>query len=141
VVGLTDDENQIWREFLHWSESVRADVAASLTAATGLSVGDFEIMVRLAEAGGSLDQRDLHMSLGWSASRLSHQLRRMESRDLIARAEVGSGRLMRVELTTEGAGRIVEALDVHAVAVRARLLDSLNQADRRLIARMARRAD
>jgi DNA-binding MarR family transcriptional regulator len=82
VPNLDDREQHLWRGFLRWSESIRAQVASELTSGSGLSVGEFEILVRLGEANGALDQRELGESMNWTASRLSHQLSRMEGRGL-----------------------------------------------------------
>src|SRR3981081_1829012 len=110
---LSDPEQSLWRGFLAWSETVLALVGSDLVNATGLSRPDFEVLVRLQEApGGTLTQRDLGESLGWSASRLSHQLERMEGRDLLTRVDKGTGRLRDVGITEYGAEEIGEAIPI-----------------------------
>src|ERR1700730_19461015 len=92
--ALSAPEQSLWRGFLTWSETVLALVGSDLVNATGLSKPDYEVLVRLHQApGGALTQRDLGESLGWSPSRVSHQLERMETRDLITPVEPGTGRL------------------------------------------------
>jgi DNA-binding MarR family transcriptional regulator len=132
---LSAPEQSLWRGFLAWSETILALVGSDLVNATGLSRPDFEILVRLHEApGGTLTQRDLGESLGWSASRLSHQLERMEARDLLTRVDTGTGRLRDVGLTEYGAQEIGEAVRVHATAVRTHFLGSLDDREKQALA-------
>lgn len=122
---LSPGELDTWRGFLRWSEGVIASVAQSLLEA-GLSQPDYEVLKRLAEAGGGeLSRQALEQSLGWSPSRLSHQLRRMEARGLVTRADAGRGRHVNVELTDGGRQLVAAADGAHAVAVRRHLLDPL----------------
>ena len=134
---LSAPEQSLWRGFLAWSETVLALVGSDLVNATGLSRPDFEVLVRLHEAPGStLTQRDLGESLGWSASRLSHQLERMEARDLVTRVDAGTGRLRDVGLTEDGAQEIGEAVRVHAAAVRTHFLGLLDEHERQALTAM-----
>ena len=131
---LSAPEQSLWRGFLAWSETVLALVDSDLVNATGLSRPDFEILVRLHEAPrNTLTQRDLGELLGWSASRLSHQLERMETRDLITRVDTGTGRLRDVGLTEHGAQEIGEAVRVHAAAVRTHFLGSLDEREKQVL--------
>lgn len=139
---LSAAEKRTWRGFLAWSEAVSALVARDLTGATGLSVPDFEILVRLHETPeGTLTQRDLTESLGWSASRLSHQLARMQARQLLVRTEVGTGRLMSVTLTPHGEREIRAAVRVHAAAVRTHFFGGLDETGMRALRAMVRQTD
>lgn len=140
MAELKDDEQALWRGFLSWSESVVAEVGTALTAASGLSVSDFQVLIRLDDAAGEQDQKALGTVLEWSASRLSHQLSRMEGRGLVRRTEVGHGRLMRVTLTASGSQVLSDAKDALGQAVREHFLDPLKPAERRsLSAIVARR--
>ena len=132
--ALSAPEQSLWRGFLAWSETVLALVDSDLVNATGLSRPDFEILVRLHEAPrNTLTQRDLGELLGWSASRLSHQLERMETRDLITRVDTGTGRLRDVGLTEHGAQEVGEAVRVHAAAVRTHFLGSLDEREKQVL--------
>ncbi|MFI6099901.1 MarR family winged helix-turn-helix transcriptional regulator [Lentzea sp. NPDC051213] len=122
--SLRADELRVWRGFLRWSERVTVAVAQSL-GTTGLSQPDYEVLKRLEEAGGTLSRQELEQGLAWSPSRLSHQLRRMEERGLVGRADAGYGRLVLVGISERGRAQVVVADEAHAAAVRAHLLDSL----------------
>ena len=128
--GLTTAERELWRLFLGWTESVTGAVGRDLVAHSELSVPDFEVLVRLHESPGrALGQHELAGSLGWSPSRLSHQLSRLERRDLVSRTSAGTGRRMTVALTAAGAQQFGNALAVHARAVRRHFLAGLSGDD------------
>lgn len=132
---LTTQELRLWRDFLHWSEHTMAAVGADLASSSSMSVSEFEVAVRLHEADGETLQRVLGEHLGWSASRLSHQLRRMEQRGLLTRAEAGHGRSVLVTLTAFGREELSTALAVHAHSVRMHFLSTLGSKAADLIPR------
>jgi DNA-binding MarR family transcriptional regulator len=70
-------------------------------------------------------QQTLAESMGWDKSRLSHQLTRMQERELIERREVDK-RVVLVVLTKHGRGKLKAARPIHAVSVRRNLLARLN---------------
>jgi DNA-binding MarR family transcriptional regulator len=118
---LTEDELRFWHTWKRASETVWARVAEDISAATGLSDSDFAILTRLVDlGGGSLRQNELAASLGWHRSRLSHQLTRMEQRDLVRRRPADGGVV--VTITDRGAADVAAARPVHAAAVRQHLL-------------------
>ena len=132
---LDAEELALWRGLLVWYESFTTDVERELTAATGLSAADFQILARLSEApDGTIEQHVLRTALCWSASRLSHQLTRMERRGYITRAEVGPGTRMQIGITPSGEQAMRGSLQVHAQAVRRYLLDTLTPVHRRELA-------
>jgi DNA-binding MarR family transcriptional regulator len=122
---MTPDELLLWRGFLRWSEGTAAAIAVELAAGSSLSVSDFEVAVRLHHVDSGLIQGVLGASLGWSASRLSHQLSRMEKRGLVDRASSGRGRSVRVTFTAAGRSEFEAAAEVHAHAVRTHFLSTL----------------
>ncbi|MGB3373964.1 MAG: MarR family transcriptional regulator [Microbacterium sp.] len=130
---LTAEELGLWRDFLRWSERTMAAVGADLASKSSLSVSDFEAMIRLQDAGGEMLQRELGDSLSWSASRLSHQLRRMEQRGLLSRSSAGHGRSVRVALTTLGRRDLAAAVAVHAHSVREHFLSVVDPSAASLI--------
>jgi DNA-binding MarR family transcriptional regulator len=125
---LSTQELQLWRDFLQWSEQTISAVGADLSSHSSMSVSDFEVAVRLHEAGGEVLQRVLGEHLGWSASRLSHQLHRMEQRGLLTRSSAGHGRAVLVTLTASGSEDLASALTVHAESVRTHFLRMLHGA-------------
>ncbi|MGT2427427.1 MarR family winged helix-turn-helix transcriptional regulator [Amnibacterium kyonggiense] len=118
VRPLDPQETAVWRDFLRWSDAVASQVEQALVAATGLSAADFGVLVRVEEVGGTMAQKRLQAELGWTATRLSHQLARMERRMLVVRAAAGAGRSVDVRLTAAGAEVLQRAKVPHARAVR-----------------------
>lgn len=119
-------DRALWRGFLTWSSDVVAAVGRDLAAHSSLSVQDIEILGRLWEREGRLDQQELQAWLRWSASRLSHQLTRMGERGLLARETAGNGRRMIVRLTPAGREQTTAALPHLADAVRRHFLAELS---------------
>jgi DNA-binding MarR family transcriptional regulator len=127
---LDVEETSLWHAWKFAADTVRARVAADITAATGLSDADFGVLTRVADLGsGGMRQNALAESMGWHRSRLSHQLARMEQRDLLTRHGVDGG--VEVRLTDTGRDRADAARPVHAAAVRRHLTDRLDSAQRR----------
>lgn len=117
---LAGDEREIWFAWKRAHEVVRTRIAEDVSAATGLSDPDTAILIRLDESNGALRQNRLVSWLGWDASRLSHQLTRMESRGLLTRRKLTNG--VEIDLTDQGRAAITQARPVHARAVRQHLL-------------------
>jgi len=80
------DQLRIWRDYIETSEFLRSRLASRLQSDSGLSAGDYAVMLALSEAPGRrLRPSELAMLVGWNRSRLSHHLGRMENRGLIRR--------------------------------------------------------
>ena len=74
---------------------------------------------------GEMRQQDLARSMGWDKSRLSHQLTRMQERELVERREAEK-RVVLVVLTKQGREKLDAARPVHAESVRRNLLARLS---------------
>jgi len=122
---LTAGELRLWHAWLKISEAVISKVARDVAEASGLSAAEYGILERLAEIGnGRLRQRELAVALHWDKSRISHQLTRMQERNLLTRsktAEEGS----QVVITRLGRNALARARPIHAQAVRRHLIEPL----------------
>jgi DNA-binding MarR family transcriptional regulator len=87
---------------------------------SSLSMQDFEVLVHLTDvADGMLRMSDLASGMRWERSRLSHHIKRMESRGLVVRQECPQdGRGAFVVLTPDGRGAIERAAPGHARMVK-----------------------
>ena len=84
----------------------------------GLSGSDFGVLSRLAHIGkGEMRQQDLARAMGWDKSRLSHQLTRMQERELIERHDSGN-RMVLIKLTKLGENSLAAARPIHAGSAR-----------------------
>ncbi|GAA2176532.1 hypothetical protein GCM10009846_30700 [Agrococcus versicolor] len=123
----TVDELAVWRDYVETSEAVRRTLAAGLQSSSGISPGDYSVMLALSEA----PDRELRSSAladlcGWERSRLSHHLRRMEERDLVARRQAGDdARSAIVALTDVGARIFRSSSAAHLRLVREVFVDAL----------------
>jgi DNA-binding MarR family transcriptional regulator len=85
VAWLTADEEEAWHAFTRLSKMLMRQLDRDLHP-LGLSLHDYEILVELAEAPGhQLRMTELADRTAQSRSRLSHQVSRMEDKELVRR--------------------------------------------------------
>ncbi len=124
---LTPAEDRAWRAWRRMHTALPARIAQDLWRDSSLSEPDYEVLSTLSEAP---DQRrrlgELADKMLWSRSRLSHHITRMQTRDLVARAEdPDDGRGSVITLTPHGR-EVLQAAAVHHVSsVRRHLIDLL----------------
>jgi DNA-binding MarR family transcriptional regulator len=125
---LDDREAKAWRSYLVASQLLFTQLERDLLAESGLSHADYGVLVTLSETvGHELRMNELAVKLTWSKSRLSHQVSRMEKRDLVHRRSCGDdGRGLFVSLTPNGLTAIEGAAPGHVESVRRHLLDHLS---------------
>ncbi|HLU46319.1 MAG TPA: MarR family transcriptional regulator [Natronosporangium sp.] len=123
----TREELRIWREFLESTTALRTVLATRLQRDTGLSMGDYAVLLALSEAPQHrLRASELAARIDWERSRLSHHLARMERRNLIRREECATdSRGADVVLTPTGAEAFRAATYPHLKAVRELFVDAL----------------
>lgn len=116
---LTAEQLATWRAFIETSQRLRAVLGARLQAETGLSPGDYTVLLALNEANANrMRSSALAEHIGWQRSRLSHHLGRMERRGLIRRDECAAdSRGAEITATDEGLGAFRRASGPHLRAV------------------------
>ncbi|MEU5873560.1 MarR family transcriptional regulator [Glycomyces sp. NPDC047369] len=124
---LSADEQRSWRAFVRLHLKLSARLAADLQSHSGLSPADFEVLVALTDVPeGRVRFQDLAKEIDWEQSRLSHQIRRMTKRDLVAREECEEdGRGAYVAISAHGRAVIESAAPKHVATVRRLVLDGL----------------
>lgn len=107
----------------------------------GLSLADFEVLRGLAAAEGHrLRAGALADTLGWEKSRISHQVRRMVDRGLLAKASCDSdGRGTWVQLSSAGADAFATASCGYVEVLRDAFFDRLGDRDRAVLRGVADR--
>ncbi|MEN1975501.1 MarR family winged helix-turn-helix transcriptional regulator [Cellulomonas olei] len=127
VRWLSADEQQAWRAYRDGTARLMDVLAHDLEEQTGLSLGEYEVLVRLSEAPGrTLRMSELAGELAHSRSRLTHTVRRMEADGLVERAPcLEDARGVNCTMTDTGWRRLVEAAPAHVESVRERLVDVL----------------
>lgn len=136
---LTADEQRAWRAVVWLQGPLMAELGRRLVRDSGLSFAEYEVLVALSEApGGQLSVRQLLDAIDWEASRLSHQLTRMQARGLVVRrASALDARRSEVTLTDRGEAAIRAAAPAHVRAVRDLLIARLDPAQLQALAELA----
>ncbi|MFC4590015.1 MarR family winged helix-turn-helix transcriptional regulator [Sphaerisporangium corydalis] len=137
---LDEREQLMWRAFEEMRRRLDSAIETQLNE-HGLSVAEYHLLVPLSEApGGLLRARELRLTIDWDRSRLSHQLRRMERRGLVAREDCPTdARGIVIRLTSEGRAAIEAAAPGHAETVRRLFVDVLTSGEIDLYTSIARR--
>lgn len=127
---LDEREQAAWRGLVQVNQQLMARLNRSLTATSGMSDGDYAVLVALSEAPDHrLRAFELARSLTWEKSRLSHQLTRMERRGLVRREECTTdARGAFVAITEAGRSAIEAAAPRHVEDVRRWFVDALSPA-------------
>lgn len=141
VPWLDDDEQAAWRAYLDLRDELAIRLERDLQSTSGLSSADYQVLVHLSEATDAQARPvELCRVLRWEQSRLSHQLSRMERRELILRRSCEEdGRGSVIVLTTEGRDAIVAAAPAHVRTIRRLLVDVLGPVEIRELGRLARK--
>ena len=94
---------------------------------TSLSPADYQVLLALTDAQGErMRSSQLARTIDWERSRLSHQLGRMERRQLIQREDCASdSRGAEVSLTAEGARVFRRATAPHMRSIKRHFADAL----------------
>ena len=124
---LNESEYRAWRGYAEMSARLNAYLHRSLSRQTGLSLSDYEVLVRLSESPNDrLRAYELGAALQWEKSRLSHHLTRMERRGLLERESCETdGRGLFIVLTPVGRNAIEAAAPHHVTDVRQHMIDIL----------------
>jgi DNA-binding MarR family transcriptional regulator len=134
---LSERQQHLWRDWLAMNAELPAALHKQLQRDSGLSLPDFDVLVQLTDAAdGKVRILVLAHALGWERSRLSHHIRRMETRGLVGREEChDDGRGAFVVLTSAGRDAIERAAPGHARTVRDVVFDCLTGEELDLLAR------
>lgn len=138
---LDDAEQSTWRAYLEGSTRLAEALTRQLETDHGLTLGEYAVLVRLDESPErTLRMSELADSLAHSRSRITHTVRRLESRDLVRRVACqADGRGVNCELTDAGRAALVAAAPSHVASVRRHLVDLLEPAEAALLTEIMRR--
>jgi DNA-binding MarR family transcriptional regulator len=123
---LTGDEQNAWRAYILLAKLLMRQLDRELHP-FGLSMNDYEILVELSEAPGHrLRMTELADLTAQSRSRLSHQITRMEAKELVRRhACDGDKRGTFAVITPRGLRTIEQVAPYHVESVRRHFIDQL----------------
>ena len=123
---LTDDEQRAWRAYIRLAQLLMRQLDRDLHP-FGLSMHDYEILVELSEAPSHrLRMTELADRTAQSRSRLSHQINRMEAKDLVSREGCeGDKRGTFAVITGRGLATIERVAPSHVDSVRRHFMDQI----------------
>ncbi|MBY8870533.1 MarR family winged helix-turn-helix transcriptional regulator [Micromonospora sp. PLK6-60] len=138
---LTSEQQAAWDSFIRMQEKLIGRLSRRVQADSGMSAADYIVLVKLTESsGGRMRFMDLAKVVEWEKSRMSHQVRRMTERGLVAREECpDDGRGAFIVATPAGVKAIEEAAPVHVEHVRRLFIDALSQEELDTLARISDR--
>lgn len=126
-----------WRAYLEGSSRLSEWLDRDLKALHGLTMPEYEILVRLSESPGRrLRMAELAAMAYQSRSRLSHTCSRLEAKGLVRReACEDDKRGINAILTDEGFAVLEKAAKDHVRGVRAHFIDLLSPEELEVIGR------
>ena len=128
---LDSEQQRAWRAFIIGTTLLTDTLDRELRQAHGLSLGEYEILVRLSESPDrTLRMAQIAESMQHSRSRVTHTVSRMEKAGLIARcAAEGDRRGVEARMTDKGWDLLVEAAPTHVNGVREHFVDLASDAE------------
>jgi DNA-binding MarR family transcriptional regulator len=138
---LTPGEDRAWRTFMHANDQLLARLRRHLLQDSGLADPDYLILAVLSEhPTGRIPAQALCTQLDWEKSRLSHQVRRMQDRGLVAReTNPTDARSVIVSLLPAGRRVIENAAPQHVQNVRRHFIDLFTSAELETLAALNER--
>jgi DNA-binding MarR family transcriptional regulator len=121
---LDADQQRAWRAYLTATTLLMDRLDDEMREAHGVAMVEYEILVRLSEAGGQMRMAVLADSLAHSRSRVTHTIARMEKADLVERCEATVDRRGVIARMTEHGWAVTRAVaPTHVTGVRELLVD------------------
>jgi DNA-binding MarR family transcriptional regulator len=138
VTWLDQQQQRSWRAYLVGTTLLMDRLDRELREQHRISLPEYEILVRLAEAEGNrLRMAQLADSVSHSRSRVTHTVSRMEAAGLVARdACVSDGRGVEAVLTEQGRAALQNAAPTHVAGVRQFLVDLVDEEDFEAVGRV-----
>lgn len=129
-IWLSPTQQRTWLNYVQVYHRLEYELNRQLQAEFGVSLADYTVMSALSsEPGRRLQSSRLATRIGWERSRLSHQLRRMETRRLVERiASKTDGRATDAKLTPQGWRLLKSAAPKHVAWVRTLFFSDLDDA-------------
>lgn len=128
---LDEEQQRIWRAFLGGMTVLTDRLDRDLRTEHGLSMSEYEILVRLSEAPDrSIRMADLAAALSHSRSRITHTISRLERDGIVQRVQCDTdGRGVTAVLTDKGFDLLATAAHTHVRGVRDYLIDRASPED------------
>ena len=117
-----------WQALLRAHATLLRTLATDLVDEVGLTLGDFDVLAQLAQAGGELRMSELAAQAYSSRSGMTRRIDRLVDEGLVTRANSDAdGRGVVVGLTEAGLARLAEAAPVHLRRVSELFVEKLSE--------------
>jgi DNA-binding MarR family transcriptional regulator len=128
---LTPEQQRIWRSYLGGTTVLMDRLDRDLRNAHGLSMPEYEILVRLSEAPDrSIRMAELAAAVSHSRSRVTHTIARLEREGIVVRGQcVEDGRGVSAVLTDHGFSVLEKAAHTHVQGVNDYLIENADPED------------
>lgn len=128
---LSTEQQQIWRAFLGGSTVLMDRLDRDLRSTHGLSMPEYEILVRLSEAPGrAIRMAELADAVSHSRSRVTHTIARLEREGIVQRGQCSDdGRGVSAVLTDHGFSILEAAAHTHVRGVHDYLIKNADEED------------
>jgi DNA-binding MarR family transcriptional regulator len=138
ALWLDPQQQHAWRAYLVGTTLLMDRLDRDLRANHGLSLPEYEVLVRLSECEGNrLRMAVLADSLSHSRSRVTHTVSRLERAGLVERVTCTSdGRGVEAVLTRKGRSLLEQAAPTHVRGVRDHLVDLASPEDFEAVGRV-----
>ncbi len=138
---LTPAQQQVWRSFLGGTTVLNERLDRDLRTAHGLSMPEYEILVRLSESPNrSIRMAELAAAVSHSRSRVTHTIARLEREGLVLRGQCSEdGRGVSATMTDKGFKLLEEAAHTHVRGVRGYFVDNASPEEFEVIGRVMER--
>ena len=115
-----------WRALIHAHATLMRQLATDLVNDIGLTLGDFDVLAQLGQAGGDMRISELAAQAYSSRSGMTRRIDRLVDEGLVTRANSDAdGRGVVVGLTDAGVARLAEAAPAHLRRVRELFVERL----------------
>jgi len=109
-----ENGREAWHALIRAHATLMRQLTSDLAEAIGLTLGDFDVLAQLGQAGGELRISDLAAQAYSSRSGMTRRIDRLVGDGLVTRANTDAdGRGVVVALTDAGVARLAEAVPVH----------------------------
>lgn len=128
---LTTSQQSVWRSFLGGTTVLMDQLDRDLRTTHGLSMPEYEILVRLSEAPGrAVRMAELAAAVAHSRSRITHTIARLEKAGIVTRGQCSDdGRGVSAVLTDHGLTVLEAAAHTHVTGVHNYLIENANAED------------
>ncbi len=134
---LDEEQQRSWRAFLLGTTLLFDRLDDDLQRNHGVSLVEYEILVRLSERDGRMRMAQLADSLAHSRSRVTHTVKRMEAAGLVTRADAADdGRGVVAMITDRGQLLLDNVAPTHVDGVREHLVDLASPDDFEAVGRV-----